>query len=515
MEIDPETREETMTSDTRSRESRRSLWRHRGRRFATGLNVLVSVGLAAAVVVMCNYLASRYYVRWDLGGRGSYRLSEKTRGLLSSLDAEVTITAFFEKSHALRDDVLKLLKEYEYEADKIASLKLRIAIVDPDRDLSRTRELASRYDVESPNLLVIESGGKRRYVEAAALAEYDLLMTPERKVRKKRTAFTGEQAISSAIHSVTRLRKTRVYFLAGHGEREVEDHGRHSGYSGIARVLRRENVEVATLRLAGTGRVPEDCSALVIAGPDRRLSQAEVEMISAYLERNGRVLFLVDPAIETGLDELLARWGVALGDDVVVGLTLTGRELVVKEYGDHRITAGLRNVMTMFYMPRAVEPITELAGAATAPADKPRVQVLAASSRDGWFEADLDQTPPRFDVDVDRPGPAPVAVAVEKGPVGGIEVEIRPTRMVVIGDSDFVSNGALRSGVGGNRDFFLGALNWLLERDELMAVAPRIPGELRLDMTPMQMKTARLLIVVGMPGLAALLGLVMWRKRRY
>jgi len=504
-----------MTSDTKSRDSRRSLWRHRGRRFATGLNVLVSVTLAAAVAVMCNYLASRYYARWDLGGRGSYRLSEKTRGLLGSLDAEVTVTAFFEKSHALRDDVLKLLKEYGYEADKIASLKLHIAIIDPDRDLSRTRELASRYDVESPNLLVVESGGKRRYVEADDLAEYDMLMTTERKFQKKRTAFTGEQAISSAIHSVTRLRKTKVYFLAGHGEREVEDHGRHSGYSGMARILRRENVDIATLRFAGTGRVPEDCSALVIAGPDRRLSQAEAEMISAYLERNGRVFFLADPAIETGLDGLLADWGVALGDDIVVGLTLTGRELVVKEYGDHPITAGLRNVMTMFYMPRAIEPIAELAGTARAPADKPRVQVLAASTRDGWFEADLDQTPPRFDVEVDRPGPAPVAVAVEKGPVGGIEVEIRPTRMVVIGDSDFVSNGALRSGVGGNKDFFLAALNWLLERDELMAVSPKFPGELRLDMSPRQMTVARLLIVVGMPCLAAALGLVMWRKRRY
>ena len=205
---------------------------------------------------------------------------------------------------------------------------------------------------------------------------------------------------------------------------------------------------------------------------------------------------------------------MGLAKDVVVGLTLTGRELVVTRYGDHPITRNLGKVATTFYMPRSVEPLAPKHVAQSVQADKPRVAVLASNTRDGWAELDLNQNPPKFDAGVDRPGPVPVAVAVEKGPVRGIEVEIKPTRMVVVGDSYFVSNGALRGGSGGNLDLFMRALNWLLERESLAAIAPKIPGELRLDMSRKQMRTTFLIIVGGVPAAVALAGFVVWLKRR-
>ena len=52
-------------------------------------------------------------------------------------------------------------------------------------------------------------------------------------------------------------------------------------------------------------------------------------------------------------------------------------------------------------------------------------------------------------------------------------VPIIANRVVVIGDSDFVSNAAL---TGGNSDFFMSALNWLLERAELMAIHEHLHG---------------------------------------
>ena len=96
-----------------------------------------------------------------------------------------------------------------------------------------------------------------------------------------------------------------------------------------------------------------------------------------------------------------------------------------------------------------------------------------ALTRDGWAELNLTQTPARFDADTDRPAPVSVAVAVERGGASAIEMELRPTRMVVVGDSDFVSNGALQGGVGGNTDFLLNAVNWLVEREALMAISAK------------------------------------------
>ena len=60
------------TEDVRQR-----IWKHRGRRLATGFNVLVSLVLATAAVVIINVMALRYYARWDLSRQNYYKLSDK------------------------------------------------------------------------------------------------------------------------------------------------------------------------------------------------------------------------------------------------------------------------------------------------------------------------------------------------------------------------------------------------------------------------------------------------------
>jgi len=496
-----------------AKEARRSIWRYRGRRFATGLNVCLSLILATVAAVMVNYLAYRHYCRWNLSWSGYYRLSDKTRSLLADLDTSVTVIAFFQKSHRLCNDVQNLLKEYEYEGSRSQHPKLTVEIVDPDRELARAKELSKEYDLREPNVVVFQAGHRRKYVDANDLVDHEIHVSGKRAFRKL-VGFKGEQVFSSAIQSIAQAARPTVHFLCGHGERDIKDFGEQSGYSGLARAMSRDNIEVRPLLLSRDRTIPEDCSAIVVAGPDKKISLAEIDILSDFLDRNGRVFFLIDPGIVTGLEGLLDKWGVRLDPGVVVGLSLTGRELVVNRYGIHPITRNLTKATTMFYMPRPVEPLEARQTVSGVRADKPRVSVLAANSTQGWLEMNLKQSPPRFDKSTDRRGPVAVAVAVEKGPVSGIDVEIRSTRIVVAGDSYFVSNGALSSAVGGNIDFFMSAMNWLLEREALMAISPKDPRELRLDMNRRQLRTAYMLAVGAIPAFVACLGLFVWAKRR-
>lgn len=500
---------------------RNSIWKHRSRRYATGLNVFVAVLLAAVLMTMFNYLAARYG-KWrrDLSWQKYYTLSEKTRGLLAGIDGNLRIVAFLRRSHPLYQEVRALLAEYEYAASAVEGLRLKIDVVDPERELAKTTRLSKELEVREANVIVFAKEGRRKFVTVKDLSEYERavdyekLMRGEPSVREKRISFRGEQVFSSAILSVTQVEQPTVYFLKGHGERDPADYGRQTGYSGISRLIHRDNIQVESLLLGARGGVPQDCDALIIAGADRRLSDAEVDAVKSYLERNGRVFLLIDPLIRTGLEALLSSWGVRLQQDVVVGLTLTGRELFVSEYGPHPITRPLNDLVTMFYMPRSVEPMRVRTNPGAAPADEAQVVGLAYSSEKGWAEVDLNQNPPVFDAGQDRQGPVSVAVAVERGAVSGIQVELRPTRMVVVGDSDFISNGALNGGVGGNVDFFMSALNWLLEREELIAITPKPPSELRLDMHRGLVRTAFLLIVLGLPAVVAVAGLLVWVCRR-
>ena len=115
------------------------------------------------------------------------------------------------------------------------------------------------------------------------------------------------------------------------------------------------------------------------------------------------------------------------------------------------------------------------------------------------------------DGDEESGTPPGIAAAVEKGPMPEIDVKIRPTRLVVFGDSDFVSNNAL---LAGNVDFFMSALNWLLEREELMAISSKAVEQTRLVMNRFQLRVVLWIVVVVLPLLVALVGGLVWVRRR-
>lgn len=498
---------------SRPQDHHSGIWRHRRRRLLTGTNVLVAVLLAALLTAMVNGIAARYYTRWDVSRKGYYELSDKSRGLVAGLEGAVRVLVFFQRSHQHYEDVKALLKEYTYAASRNDGLTFDVEFIDPDRDLARVRAVARDYEVDEPNIVVFESAGRRKYVEADAVTEYDTRLEGG-VIKRTLKAFAGEQVFSSALHTVMQPVKPVVYFLAGHGERDIDDYSETLGYSGIARVLRRDNLEVRALVPAAEGGLPDDCDLLVIAGPVQQLSQREKDLIAAYLAGHGRVLAMIDPGTDPGLAALFGAWGVRLGREVVVGMTMTGRELVVTNFGEHPVTDNLRNVVAMFYRPRVVEALSLANGDAGAAEDRARVSELASNTAAGWAEADLKQYPPRFDEGVDRRGPVSLAVAVEKGSLSGLDVEIEPTRLVVIGGSAFVSNGALKTGVGGNVDFFMNAVNWLLERETLLAIAARSPGIIEHGLSRGRIQLLFLLTSALVPAAVALVGLVIWWKRR-
>jgi hypothetical protein len=87
---------------------------------------------------------------------------------------------------------------------------------------------------------------------------------------------------------------------------------------------------------------------LVAAGPDRRFSRAETDILSEYLNRNGRLLALIDAGTDTGLEELLHDWGVRLGSDTAVGMTLTVASATESANdGTYRITGVTATVLTV------------------------------------------------------------------------------------------------------------------------------------------------------------------------
>lgn len=459
--------------------------------------------LALAVALMINYLSFRHYYREDWSRTQLYKLSSKTTGLLESLDKPIEVTVFFQPGNVLYEDIHNLLREYRFH-----STRLNIQWVDPDRDISQTEELAVKYQVTDPNVVVFDCEGRSKYVRVDEIANIDASSGIERI-----TSFKGELAFSSAIQGVVQKTVPVVYFLTGHGERDISNFDRRIGFSSAAQLIERDNIDVKPLLLSTVKQIPADCGVLIVAGASQSMSKAEADMISIWLRRSGRLMVLTDAGQTSGLEKMLQEWGVLLHNDIVMDpdRTLTGREVFVSAYNRHPITAKLGTTAAIFHMPRAVEP--DYTQPKTVSADRPQVTPLALSSKNSWSEAQSEQMPAKYDKGTDDLlGPVSLAVAVEKGDTTGLlDMKLRPSRLVVFGDSGFISNSGL---TGGDTSLFMSSLNWLLDREQLMAISPKKVDDTRLKLTRDKIHILALSTVGIIPALAALFGTALWFRRR-
>jgi hypothetical protein len=139
--------------------------------------------------------------------------------------------------------------------------------------------------------------------------------------------------------------------------------------------------------------------------------------------------------------------------------------------------------------------------------DAPKVTELAfTSSRGALFRP--DNSAESADVSV------PVLAAVERGAVQGIAADKGATRIVVAGDSHFLSNVFIDFDEA-NGDFARHAINWLLSRDVLVpGISSRPIKEYRINMTTAEFATVRWLFLVIFPGGILFLGFLVWLRRR-
>ncbi len=165
------------------------------RRIRIGLNVLVQIALILFLVAMVNSIAFKHYARWDFSRDQKYALSDKTKRFLDTIKGKMRITIFFSPNTPITGDVQNLLTEYQYAGKG----KIDIEHIDPERNLSRAKELFDKYKVVTDeSLLVLDYEGRNKTVKASEMADIDqsgMALGEGPRV----TAFKGEQAITSAM----------------------------------------------------------------------------------------------------------------------------------------------------------------------------------------------------------------------------------------------------------------------------------------------------------------------------
>ena len=468
------------------------------RRWRILFSVLLSTLAVLALVIMINYLGARYFLRFSISAQSRAPLAPQTLTLLKSITNQVRVVVYYDKKEPLYDLIRTLLEEYR----RANPTYIHWETVDYLNSAGAAQAVKTEFRLgNDKDLVAFESQGRTGYVLGKYLPEYAYPMSDDtnqgRRFTRELKSFRGEQYFNAKLLEVTSTNKLLAGFLMGHDEEDPRDTS-PVGYAGFATLLARNYIDLAAVGLSGLNAIPTNCSLLIIAGPKKALMEGETEKIKRYLAGGGRLLVLFKrPTPDRNLETLLAGWGVRVEHKLITdkdnSVDSEGTDFVVRPYVNHPVVHHIFGLPLQMVRPCLVGSLASVTDAPGAP----KVDELAFAGP----TALLDNLPAPG-------GRIPLVVAVEKAR--------ETTRLVVVGDSTCLENKYLSSDSNCNEDFANDAVNWLLDRAQIMGgVSPRAITEYRLLVTQSQMRTLTALFLAGMPGGILALGGLVWLRRRH
>ncbi len=346
-----------------------------------GTNALIATSAVLLILGLINFLAVRYDQRVDLTENQIFTLSPQSQQVVRNLQEPVKVWVFDPKRNPADEELLKNYRRY--------GSNLQFEFVDPQLKPG----LAQKFNVQLPGQVYLEYGSKRQLLQTVGEGER-----------------LSESRLTNSIEQIMSDRTDKVYFLQGHGERPLEQV--EGGISQALGTLKDKNFIAQPLNLAERSTVPEDASLIVVAGPKRALFPGEVQALRNYLSNGGSMLLMIDPEANSGLDSLLAEWGVTLGSQIVIDASDQGSSVglgpatpLVTNYGNHPITQDFGRGFSLFPLARPVD-IKSVEGV--------KETALVRTNQESWGESNPQKQPLQFEPKEDRAGPLTLGVALSR-----------------------------------------------------------------------------------------------------
>ena len=447
------------------------------------LNTAIMSGVFLVITGLIGAMSVKYKARVDLTADNRYTLSSQTIKILKSLPDDVEAIAFYRSDERTRQAMFDLLSEYAYHSPRFS-----FRFVDPDRDPSE----AVKHAVTSYRTTLLKYRDRQEVV-----------------------GTESENKLTNSLLKLISKDSKVFYFVKGHGEKRI-DSLEENGYGYVKEAIQRENHQVRELLLVSADKVPDDAAVLVVSGPETDYVQSELDKITDFVKRGGRVLFMLDPGGASGLAKYLRNFGFELTDDLIIDKMsqVYGANflmpVVVAYYKNHPITNDF-DLATFFPIARSVRIKEDPAKGS---------YELALTSDKSWITTGkLTKEDEQFNPDKHKRGPISVVavtavevVVGDKQPAEAQESIKTWGKILVAGDSDFASNKFLKT--AGNRDFMLNMLNWLAEENILISIRKKEPGLTPLMLTAVQARVVFWVAVVIVPSLVLVMGIAIAARRR-
>ena len=274
-------------------------------------------------------------VRWiDVSADKIYSTSDTTKGLIDSLDEEVTV--YLIDTDGSEQKLVNAIERY-CDASKHVTLKT----VDTSKDTEFREKYGLGAEANLSFCLVVESAKRWRFISADTLfvwhnsktgymstADYSSTLSSLQAMIDQYSPYYSsmnssqqaqlqeyialydtllydstqcldvENVLSSAVEYATAEVIPTFYFLTGHGEK---------------------NTQGGPLDIRGLSRLPDDAALLILNTPDEDYSDAETDMLIDFMEKGGRLIVFTGKQNNSmpNLSRLLASAGLSLEPDAI------------------------------------------------------------------------------------------------------------------------------------------------------------------------------------------------------
>lgn len=441
-----------------------------------GMNMGVLILLAFAGAVCINLLAVRYEKKFDWTSDKLNSLSDQSVKAATALKADAEVILLYRNEQAQGENLQRQVRDvigmYQNATAKI-KFSAYNALQRPD--------LAQKYEFTyGPFAMVVEQGDKRVKIEQPS-----------------------EEGITRALIKLGHEKKKVIYFVHGHGERELNAND-EEGLSGLQQDL---SVTYETKPLAlydVKNQVPDDAALVAIIRPTQQFLESEIQGLREYAKRGGGFLLALDPGSRTNIAQFCKTLGVEFKNNYILDLNSqvlgAGPATVmgVEFSKGSEVTRSFGNATyAIFHLASEVKP---------AP-DAPKLIQFDEIIKTGRRTMAINEM--KSQIEFRETGPHTVGI-VAKGRLS--ENDKQDFNAIIIGDSDFASNRLIQNNL--NRDLILNAVSSLAQDTDLISIRPKAPKGTKLEMTTQGFAGLVLGVLLPIPLLLFLTGGVVWWRRR-
>ena len=440
----------------------------------------------------------------DLTEDKLFTLTSESKDKVKDIDKDINI---YFVGYSEDDSTLDLAKQYTKVNDKI---KVE-AVKAEDRP-----DLVQKYGIETSSQgIIVEAGSRYKVLASSDLTTYDATSGSSVNV--------AEEKLTAAIRSVSVEELPKVYFLNGYSSFTLT-----SGMQYLNMYLQNEVNEVETLDILSTGKVPDDCTTLVIASPNKDFDDVATTAITDYINKGGNILWL-NAAVAKQIDlpnanKILALYGVKPFEIGIIRETDSSKmvsnspDLIMPEIQYADATNKLYNSEGVIFINATkinVASDDELKNLNTTKTE------LIRTSENAYFRTNFENNADSAQ-DGESKGNFLVGAQFDKtiseanDETNTKEVK---SRLIIYGENYFVSDYQLTQSTQTpmiayrqNKDLVLNSIAYLSDREEDITVR-KSTGAVTYTATEQENRII-LAIITAVPLLIIVAGIIVWANRR-